>query len=246
MLFKVIVSTCTSSSDASPLFTILSLHISWFTSGPSFSGFVLGALAVRLDYFHPKRSSDNTAVLTLVSFLRRQAQFSQLFSANSSLTASRYFRLIALASTEVMFTTPLAVFSLVINATSAPIEPWISWENTHYDFSRVGQVPAVLWRSDHLIVAGLTLTKWSSVICAFTFFIFFGFATEARKNYSSAFFKLLLICRLKKPTTTINEKSRYGAIVLCSSRFSPNRCLTVLTSFNSHYSRLPVALHLVP
>lgn len=150
------------------------------------------------------------AVLTLVSFLRRQAQFNQFLSTNSSLTASRYFRLIALACTEVMCITPLAVFSMVINATSAPIEPWISWENTHYHFSRVGQVPAVIWRSDYLILVGLTLTKWSCVICAFIFFIFFGFATEARKNYTSAFTGLLLACRLRRLATTIDEKSGYG------------------------------------
>ena len=151
--------------------------------------------------------SDETAVLTLISFLRRQAQFSQFLSTNSSLTASRYFRLMALACTEILCTTPLAVFSMVINATASPVAPWVSWENTHYDFSRVGQIPAVLWRSDHLIVVGLTLTKWSGVICAFIFFIFFGFAAEARKHYSSAFTKFLLACHLKKPTSPLTEKS---------------------------------------
>ncbi|KAF9789535.1 putative fungal pheromoneG-protein-coupled receptor [Thelephora terrestris] len=145
-------------------------------------------------------------VLILISFLRRQAQFSQFLSANSSLTASRYFRLMALACTEVMLTTPLAITSMVINATASPISPWVSWEDTHYDFSRVGQVPAVIWRNNHFIVAGLTLTKWSGVICAFIFFTFFGFATEARKHYSSAFTRFLLACRLKKPAPSINEK----------------------------------------
>ncbi|KAF9645210.1 pheromone receptor [Thelephora ganbajun] len=148
-------------------------------------------------------------VLTLVSFVRRQAQFSQFLSSNSSLTASRYFRLMALACTEILCTTPLALFSIIINATAAPIAPWVSWEDTHYDFSRVGQVPAFIWRRNNLVVLGLTLTKWSSVICAFIFFIFFGFAVEARKHYSSAFIKLLRVCRFKKPAPPINEKSGY-------------------------------------
>jgi hypothetical protein len=201
--------TCTSSLDAFPLYITPFPRISWSTCGPSSSDFVQGGSVVGSRRILFERwFLTSPAVLTLISFLRRQAQFSQFLSGNSSLTASRYFRLIALACTEVMCTTPLAIFSMVINATSAPIEPWISWENTHYNFSRVGQVPAVLWRSDNMIVVGLTLTKWSSVICAFIFFIFFGFATEARKNYSIAFTKLLLVCRLKKPATTINEKSR--------------------------------------
>ena len=113
----------------------------------------------------------------------------------------------ALACTEMLCTTPLAVFSIVLNATAAPVVPWVSWDSIHYDFDRVGEIPAVLWRSSHLLVVGYTLTKWSGVICAFIFFIFFGFAAEARKHYSSALTKLLLVCRLKKPTSTLTEKS---------------------------------------
>ena len=113
----------------------------------------------------------------------------------------------ALACTEMLCTTPLALFSIVLNATAAPVVPWVSWEETHYDFDRVGEIPAVIWRSSHPLVVGYTLTKWSSVICAFIFFIFFGFAAEARKHYSSAFIKLLLVCRLKKPAPSLNEKS---------------------------------------
>ena len=192
--------------------------------------------------FETRALTSPPTVLTLISFIRRQAQFSQFLSANSSLTTSRYFRLIALACTEVMFTTPLAIFSMVINATSAPIEPWISWENTHYHFSRVGQVPAVIWRSDNLVVVGLTLTKWSSVICAFIFFIFFGFATEARRNYSSAFTKLLLICRLKKQASTLDEKSRYGNYYQLRLGFPlSNDRSADLASSNSNYTHPPAA-----
>ena len=151
--------------------------------------------------------SDTIIVLTLISFLRRQAQFSQFLSTNSSLTASRYFRLMALACTEILCTTPLAILSIVVNATAAPVAPWVSWEETHYDFSRVGQVPAVMWRGNHLIVLGLSLSKWSSVFCAFVFFLFFGLAAEARRHYSSAFTNLLLVCRLKKPASPHTEKS---------------------------------------
>ena len=113
----------------------------------------------------------------------------------------------ALACTEMMCTVPLALFSIILNATAAPVVPWISWEETHYDFDRVGEIPAVIWRRSHLLVIGYTLTKWSSVVCALIFFIFFGFAAETRKHYSSAFTKLLLVCRLKKPATPLSEKS---------------------------------------
>ena len=211
MLFKVIVSTFTNRLGAFPSFTTPFLRFSWFICGLSFSAFVRHGFVV---CFFQSDSSlkliyGAILVLTLISFIRRQAQFSQFLSTNSSLTASRYFRLMALACTEILCTTPLAIFQITLNATAAPIMPWVSWEDTHYGFDRVGQIPAVIWRGSHLVVAGLTLTKWSSVICAFIFFIFFGFAAEARRHYSGAFIKLLLVCRLKKPASSIDEKSGY-------------------------------------
>ena len=161
--------------------------------------------------FHPKSSqnpvSDPPAVLTLISFICRQAQLSQLMPANLTLTPSRYFRLMALACTELLCTTPLALFSITLNATAVPVAPWVSWEDTHYNFSRVGQIPAVLWRRSDLLVLAYGLTKWSSVLCAFVFFIFFGLGVEARKYYYGVFAKLLLVCHLKKPPASINEKS---------------------------------------
>ena len=221
--YKVTVSTSTSKLGVSLLFIIPSRHFSCSTCGPSLSGFVRGASAVRFSSTYLNVVSNITLVLTLTSFVRRQAQFSQFLSSNSSLTTSRYFRLMALACTEMLCTIPLAVLEIVLNATAAPVMPWTSWEDTHYHFSRVGQIPAVLWRSNHLVVVGYTLTRWSCVICAFLFFIFFGFATEARKYYSKTFTKVLLACCLKKPASTTSEKPGY--VNKCSS----------FTGFRSNY-----------
>ncbi|KAG1793536.1 GPCR fungal pheromone mating factor [Suillus plorans] len=109
--------------------------------------------------------------------------------SNKSLSASRYFRLMALAMTEILCTIPLASFIIWLNSAVHPVEPWISWENVHCDFSRVMQYPSVLWTTNYLLVVAIQLTRWLIVFCAFTFFAFFGFAAEARKNYSIAFCK---------------------------------------------------------
>ena len=42
-----------------------------------------------------------------------------------------------LACTEMLNATLLALFSIILNATAAPVAPWVSWEDTHYNFSRV-------------------------------------------------------------------------------------------------------------
>lgn len=204
---------------AFPPFIVPSQRFSWSTCGPSCLVFARRGFAVR--FLHLQSSSnlvsDTGLVLTLISFVRRQAQFSQFLSANSSLTVGRYFRLMALACTEMICATPLAILLITMNATAAPVAPWISWENTHYDFGRVGQIPAVIWRMNSRVATAYALTKWSCVVCAFIFFIFFGFSAEARKHYSSAFNRLFLACGLKKPASPINEKSRY--VNDCSSLF---------------------------
>ncbi|KAK0421958.1 pheromone A receptor-domain-containing protein [Armillaria borealis] len=126
-------------------------------------------------------------VLTLRAFHRRRLEFSQFLSSNRSLTVSRYFRLMALATTEICCTTPLAIAVLCLSATSAPIEPWRSWSDTHYQYSRVVQVPALLWRSNKMLVASYETTRWVTVLCPLVFFAFFGFADEARKHYRALF-----------------------------------------------------------
>ena len=155
--------------------------------------------------------------LTLWSFLQRQAQFSQFISSNSTLTMSRYFRLMALAGVELLCTTPLAILQIVLNATAQPLDPWVSWSDTHYNFSRVREVPAVIWNMNHLFVLGIQLNRWSVPFCAFIFFAFFGFAAEARKHYRNGISKVLSVCGLKGDPSS-PRKGLPGLVTL----FCPN------------------------
>lgn len=114
----------------------------------------------------------------------------------------------AIACVEMMCTTPLAIFLVVINVTAQPVEPWISWEDTHYNFSRVQLVPSVLWRMNHRVVIGFEFTRWSPPACAILFFLIFGFAAEARRHYSSVFNTILRVIRLKREgTSPVTTKS---------------------------------------
>ncbi|KAL4061959.1 pheromone A receptor-domain-containing protein [Scleroderma yunnanense] len=145
--------------------------------------------------------------LSLHAFYRRRVQFSQFLSSNTTLSASRYFRLMALSMTELCCTLPLACFMIWINATATPVAPWISWENTHYGFSRVGQYPSVVWTQDYLFVVAVQMTRWATVACAFIFFAFFGFASEARKNYGIAFWTVAKLFGFRPTQTQLSSKS---------------------------------------
>ncbi|KAJ7816325.1 hypothetical protein B0H13DRAFT_2380487 [Mycena leptocephala] len=61
------------------------------------------------------------------SFYRSHAQLWLLLSTS----ANRYIRLIALASTDLFITVPLATFVLYSNIAITGLSPWVSWADTH-------------------------------------------------------------------------------------------------------------------
>ncbi|KAJ8502461.1 hypothetical protein ONZ45_g11738 [Pleurotus djamor] len=130
-------------------------------------------------------------VLSLRSFIRRRVQFNQFLTSNKSLSASRYFRLMALATCDLMLTIPLASFVIWLNTVASPIAPWISWEDTHFGYERVDQIPAVLWRGNSRLVLAVEVTRWLTPLCGLLFFALFGFADEARRNYKIAFWAVV-------------------------------------------------------
>ncbi|KAJ7643171.1 pheromone B alpha 1 receptor [Mycena polygramma] len=127
-------------------------------------------------------------VLSIRSFYRSRAQFKELLSSNNNLNLNRYVRLMALASTDLLFTIPLSIWVMWVNVAVVGLSPWVSWADTHSNFSRVVQIPGVFWRSDVYTVASLETTRWATVACALLFFGYFGFADEAIKNYRHYFF----------------------------------------------------------
>ena len=169
-------------------------------------------------YFFIMSDREIIAVRTLFAFTRRRLEFSQFINAkNSSLTMSRYFRLMALATCEILLTTPLAIFNIWLNATLSPVGPWISWADTHYDYGRVDQVPALLWRSFPILVISIEVTRWAAPLCALVFFAFFGLADEAKKHYRLAFQWVLNHTRCALPSLPFKREKFPGFV---TSHFS--------------------------
>ncbi|KZT69398.1 putative fungal pheromone GPCR, STE3-type [Daedalea quercina L-15889] len=140
------------------------------------------------------------AGLTLRAFWRRRAQFQQFISSNSALTTNRYLRLMLLCCVEMALTVPLNVFSIYENNLDNPIQPYVSWENVHYGFSLVEKFPAVLWMSNRAFYTSTELGRWVYPCSAILFFALFGFAEEARRNYSLAFWAIAKRIGFHPPT----------------------------------------------
>ncbi|EKM52534.1 uncharacterized protein PHACADRAFT_100122 [Phanerochaete carnosa HHB-10118-sp] len=131
------------------------------------------------------------ASMTLRAFWIRRVQFREVLSLSQSMSMSRYFRLMLLSCLEMALTVPLAIYTIYINVHGVPVAPWISWADTHYDFGRVLQIPAVFWRADHQAVIAYEMGRWIYPCAAFIFFGLFGFADEACRHYKAAFWWLV-------------------------------------------------------
>jgi len=130
--------------------------------------------------------SGTYAILTIIAFHQNRSQFNAMLSSGSNFTCNRFIRLMCLASVEVLFTVPVTIYGISVQARE-PLNPWISWENVHSFFSRVDQFPALEWRDNGTVEFLMEGDRWSVVFCAFLFFSFFGFADEAKKNYRYVF-----------------------------------------------------------
>ena len=127
--------------------------------------------------------------LNIRIFWQRSQLFNGLLNSGASRNPnqSRYNRLIALSATQIIGTLPTTLFAIYFNAHFLTVFPWISWQNTHANYSFVGQIPSFEWRSTKSSEVMIEFTRWYPVISALIFFGFFGFAEEARKNYRRAY-----------------------------------------------------------
>ena len=120
-------------------------------------------------------------VLTIRASLKRRKEIRDLLAARANMTFGIYWRLIALASLDLCFTIPMATWGIVGTVLWGDIRPWVSWEDTHWGYSRVLQIPRAI--QIPVVIYTLETTRWAAVLCAFVFFAFFGFVHEAKSNY---------------------------------------------------------------
>lgn len=166
--------------------------------------------------------------LTLRAFWSRRAQFNQLISSNGSLTISRYFRLMLLSCLEISCTLPLSIFSVYINNKGVTLAPWVSWADTHFNFSFIQPIPAAIWKSDRSFEISVEMSRWIFPACALIFFMLFGFAGEAQRNYRKVLQPVLKYLKIDFPKRRMQQPKGYGYVphsfvawdrlLICTSR----------------------------
>ncbi|KAG8740711.1 hypothetical protein FRC10_003961 [Ceratobasidium sp. 414] len=204
--------------------------------------------ALFIVYFPPIVLSLGTLIyagIALRWFVHRRAQFQAVLQSNQSgLTTGRYLRLIALSVTEMLFATAMSLFVLVITVEDGGLRPWISWEDVHSNWHRVGQfarilVPQFFW--DRLL-----LTWYIIPITSVIFFAFFGFGQEAKAEYTKAWqWVLRNVFRIKpKPQPVLPVSARGGISNISSTISTPAMVkLSETTSAAEKWDDAPVSTY---
>ncbi|KAG8796921.1 a-factor receptor [Serendipita sp. 398] len=142
-------------------------------------------------------------VLTVRAFLRRRSTFNELLkSQGTGLNVHRYIRLMALASTEVLFVFPMTLAVFIRNVTASKPLPYRSWNYVHSNFGRIQYISRFfLTRSKETVIL-FEISRWCMPFSAILFFIFFGLASEARKQYKRTWNALMRRLGVTSPSLT--------------------------------------------
>ncbi|KAF8963266.1 GPCR fungal pheromone mating factor [Flammula alnicola] len=138
------------------------------------------------------------AGLALYHFLQRRITFARhLQDSNSALTTSRYFRLMAMAIVQMVWGALLIGINMWFTCRNG-LRPWISWEDVHFNFSRVGLFPEFLIPP---FVLRITYFSWWTIpATSVLFFAFFAFGQDAVKEYKACFLWIQRVIFRRKAT----------------------------------------------
>ncbi|KAB5588131.1 Pheromone B alpha 3 receptor [Ceratobasidium theobromae] len=171
--------------------------------------------------------------LSIRAFLQTRQQFNQVLNnSRTGINMSRYFRLMALSSTEMVFSLPFALYLLINNLQNKQY-PWISWNDTHYMFSQPVKFPAIVLKTFPTSYRVLLVNLWVLPGGGFIFFIYFGLGGEAASAYKEIFYKLVAPFGIRpRPDTSSGQNSSWRNQLSSNGASSTHREPT-------HYPSLP-------
>lgn len=157
-----------------------------------------------------KRRLKSCAVLIIRTFITQHKELNEVLTNETSrVNYSRFYRAFALTSTDTIFTIPLAILMIYLDAVvQGPVLPWPGWSEVHYGFSRVDTIPAILWRQPEPFpplpggVGWLRFliiwNQWIYVFCVGVFFAIYGTTREVFTYYEGVFWRAASALGLKR------------------------------------------------
>ena len=121
------------------------------------------------------------------TFYRHSKKVNRFLHSNNSVSRTTYFRILAIASIDILFTLPLGLVSLASFSNklvqSGPLPFYSGWEETHRDWQ-----PSVSPYGERLSAGTFAVfddywTEWTPIVLAYIIFSLFGLTREARNLY---------------------------------------------------------------
>lgn len=126
----------------------------------------------------------------------------------SSISVSRYVRLLCLASIEVFWEFAANIYILWYNV-HLGLEPYVNWAFVHFDFSRVQQYPRFFFTNE--IFNSIQFMWYIPSIGCIVFFLIFGTGEEAVKDYR-AVIRWVWVKILRQTVSDKDRRSQFGSL----------------------------------
>ncbi|KZV66748.1 STE3-domain-containing protein [Peniophora sp. CONT] len=157
---------CRTASESSVLETILDQ--SWSVVPPLIS----------IVFYYPK---------VVRTYYRQRKDINSFLRSNTSVSRTNYFRILVLASLDIMLTLPIGIVNITLNVVQPlsvdefPFYP--GWTFLHTDWEPVGFSYTELQADGTSELALNYFVQWTSPVLAFVIFSLFGVSPEARASY---------------------------------------------------------------
>lgn len=145
--------------------------------------------------------------MALRHFIMRRISFaSHLNNSNSALTTSRYLRLMAMASLQMICSIAATSYQLWFTLQTNALRPWKSWNFVHSDWLRIGIFPALF--TPEFVAKFFYIAWWFVPLPTFLFVAFFSFGKDAMDEYRKCF-EWLRVHVLRQSNNSSNSKRSF-------------------------------------
>ena len=122
------------------------------------------------------------------TFHRQRKDVNDFLQSNDSVSRTNYFRILALASIDILLTLPFGIATIALTVSDDLSVPqslpfYHGWTVDHTDWEPVGFSYAEIAAQGNSTVVQVYFVHWTSPILAFVIFGLFGVTAEARASY---------------------------------------------------------------
>jgi hypothetical protein len=125
-------------------------------------------------------------------FWRHTKDVNRFLETNGSINRNRFLRLLSLGCLDIFLTFPIGILNILVQtdtvfvdnpAADGTLPFYISWEETHSDWSPITFLYADIVAAGRFNVFAFYFSPWSTVVVGIVIFALFGLTPDARVTY---------------------------------------------------------------